>query len=713
MSYDKNTWQDSDYITTSDMNRIENGLNYVANKAGSSYVKTIWKNGDIVSADKLNNIEDGLEKVTKLIDSDFNLQTKTITYTPTENQITDTITKDVDYDFLGEVDVNVNAIPNNYVGSSIPRRNSNNITVIKNPLSVSIPGGYYESSISKELDLEPSLIRFIDYDGTILHEYSKDEFLSLSSMPSNPTHSGLVSQGWNWSLSDAQAYVQEWGYLNIGQMYITLSGDTEIDVEFPEDSVRLSPYLGIAVNGTVEIDWGDNSTHSTVTGTSLTSQINTQHTYSQPGNYTIKIHVNSGSFAFYNTGNSPLLNANNPSDAIYSIIYSSKVKNIRIGENCVINNYAFNYCYYLSSITIPTSDKITSIGSYAFNYCYSLQLVTIPNSVTSIDSYAFSYCFSLQSVTIPSSVTYIYNNAFNYCYSLESITIPNSTTSIGTSIFSNCYSLNIKIIPKTNLKYIVNSQNLLDVDYCINNCYDIKNTTISEGATSIKSYAFQYCYSLQSVTIPNTVTSIGSSAFDSCYSLQSITIPSSVTSINGSAFYNCYSLQSVTIPSSVTSIGGYIFQYCYSLKSITIPNIITSIGSSAFYNCYSLKSITIPNTVTSIGGSAFRECRSLQSVTIPEGISSINTYTFYYCFSLQSITIPSSVTSIGTYAFYKCVSMKEYHLKPTTPPTLSNINAFNSIPSDCIIYVPQGTLSDYKSANNWSTYADYMQEEIN
>lgn len=68
MSYNKNTWQDSDYITTSDMNKIENGLKYVANKAGSSYVKTVWKNGDIVSADKLNNIEDGIEGIFNAID---------------------------------------------------------------------------------------------------------------------------------------------------------------------------------------------------------------------------------------------------------------------------------------------------------------------------------------------------------------------------------------------------------------------------------------------------------------------------------------------------------------------------------------------------------------------------------------------------------------------------------------------------------------------
>jgi len=55
--------------------------------------------------------------------------------------------------------------------------------------------------------------------------------------------------------------------------------------------------------------------------------------------------------------------------------------------------------------------------------------------------------------------------------------------------------------------------------------------------------------------------------------------------------------------------------------------------------------------------------------------------------------------------------MAKYHLLPTTPPTLSSANAFNGIPSDCIIYVPVGSLEAYQTATNWSTYASKMREE--
>ena len=214
-----------------------------------------------------------------------------------------------------------------------------------------------------------------------------------------------------------------------------------------------------------------------------------------------------------------------------------------------------------------------------------------------------------------------------------------------------------------------------------------------------------YCNFLQAVQIGNGVTSIGNYAFNSCYSLVSITIPDGVTSIGNYAFNSCYSLASITIPDGVTSISA--FSSCYSLVSITVPDGVTSI--SAFSSCYSLASITIPDSVTNI--SAFTNCYSLASITIPGGVTRIGNYAFKSCYSLASITIPDSVTNIDGNAFNSCYGMAKYHLKPTTPPTLSNTSSFSNIPSDCVIYVPQGCIEAYQNATNWATYASYMQEE--
>ena len=240
----------------------------------------------------------------------------------------------------------------------------------------------------------------------------------------------------------------------------------------------------------------------------------------------------------------------------------------------------------------------------------------------------------------------------------------------------------------------------------------IQKIEIGTGITSIKGSAFSGCYSLSSITIPDGVTSISDHAFYYCYSLSSITIPDGITSIGNYAFYNCYSLSSITIPDSVTSIDSYAFQYCYSLASITIPDSVTSIERGAFYECYSLPSITIPNTVTSIGTSAFQYCYSLSSITIPDSVTSISSSAFYYCFSLSSVTIGNSVTTIDTFAFSECKYMESIKFTSTTPPSVSNSNAWTNVPTTCIIYVPRGTLNAYKTATNYPnpskfTYVEY------
>lgn len=197
-----------------------------------------------------------------------------------------------------------------------------------------------------------------------------------------------------------------------------------------------------------------------------------------------------------------------------------------------------------------------------------------------------------------------------------------------------------------------------------------------------------YCNLLQGVNIGANVADIRASAFNTCYSLTSITIPDRVTIVDSSAFSTCYSLASITIPSHVTSISSSAFNNCHSLASITIPSSVASIGKNAFYNCGSLASVTMPDSVTSIGNSAFS-----------------------LCYSIAGLTIPNRVTSISNSAFLVCSGVAEYHIRPTAPPKLASTNAFSSIPSDCIIYVPAASLEAYKTATNWSQYASYMRGE--
>lgn len=175
--------------------------------------------------------------------------------------------------------------------------------------------------------------------------------------------------------------------------------------------------------------------------------------------------------------------------------------------------------------------------------------------------------------------------------------------------------------------------------------------------------------------------------------------------------YNRSRIRRVHIGDGVTSIGQYCFYNCYALKKVSGMGDVTSIGQYAFYNCNSFENVTIPDGVTSIENDAFYYCYSLASVTIPDGVTSIGSNAFSYCYSLTNVTIPDSVTNIGNSVFYYCYCIAEYHILSTIPPTLGNTNAFNGIATDCIIYVPVGSLEAYQTATNWSTYASKMQEE--
>ncbi|MBO4556519.1 MAG: leucine-rich repeat domain-containing protein [Elusimicrobiales bacterium] len=382
----------------------------------------------------------------------------------------------------------------------------------------SVTGTYEGSGGGGVTPAEEKDVNFIDYDGTIVYSYTKTEFANLSALPANPSHDGLTAQGWNWSLSDAKTYVASYGKLWIGQQYIVNSGATEIDIILEKG--RTSPYLALCPNGTVEVDWGDGSTHSTVTGTSEATQVLTLHQYINPGIYTIKISILSGYCTIGNNSTYPLL-SNNNSNSTRNQMYSSSIKAIRVAGDMSTGPYAFNYCRNLQYIIFSyASEGIISNGSNMFQYS------------------------GIRAVVVPESEQY-YNitNIFRSATYLEYSSIPNLA------------------------------------DYAV-------------------------------------------------------------------LFNSATAMRSTIIPSGATSIPGSSFDGCYSLSNITIPNGVTTIGSSAFYNCYGLG---------------------------------------------------------------------EIHFTPTSPPTVSNSNAFNNLPTDCIIYVPysadHSVLDAYTSANNYPSSSTYTYVE--
>ena len=329
-------------------------------------------------------------------------------------------------------------------------------------------------------------VKVIDYDGTVLME-KKGNTGDVIELPEAPTHDRLVFQKWSASrtVTDNKVTIGNDNVM-VGATYTTASGQNEFDI-----TVTKATGLTVTFNGSGVKDWGDG-----------TSDSETSHTYTAYGDYMIKW-----------AGSSVPQNVFGSSTS-YFLTFA------RLAGITSINNFAFNCCYFLTSITIP--NEVTVINGSTFSECYSLTSITIPEGVKRINDYTFKSCYSLTNIIIPYRVSWVDNSAFNHCYSLTSIIIPEGVVSIRSSLFSYCYSL--------------------------------KSITISHSANRIFMAAFNSCYSLTSITIPEGVKIIDDKAFNNCYTLikcdfsQATAVP---TLSNTSAFHPINQLCKIVVPDNL------------------------------------------------------------------------------------------------------------------------------------------------------------------
>ena len=436
--------------------------------------------------------------------------------------------------------------------------------------------------------LEEKDVNFYDYDGTLTNSYTKAEFLALSALPENPTHAGLTSQGWNWTLSDAKTHVTTYTKLDIGQMYITDDGKTRIYITLTNDDLA-GLNLGICVNGSVTVDWGD-TTSETVTGSSLTTIINTPHTYSQAGDYIIKITCNTGNnFSFKGvasnsstsskvdiSGSRVLFKTNNISNSITvsQTLYFS-INKIELGSGITtLQTAAFRENYGLKTITLPNTliDISSSYASGTFYYCYNLKALILPNQLTSTSQYLVGNCYSLVKIVFPDNIT-IGSSACYLCTALKSLVIPKGSTNLS-QVCNRCYSLESIVIPNT----------VTTLSSTFQQCQALKEVH-AKNVTTLSYYTFQLCYSLETVELSNNLSSVSSGEFTSCNSLFSISNLNNITSLGQNMFGQCYNLQNY-IPSTITTIPSSAYSSNYAVSVFNIPSTVTSIEAQAFQNCF-------------------------------------------------------------------------------------------------------------------------------
>lgn len=407
------------------------------------------------------------------------------------------------------------------------------------------------------LPTEPSVVNFIDYDGTLLYAYTAAEFRALDGMPPDPFHSGLIAQGWNWTREEILDYLNRAPRIDISQSYITSDGSTRLYInKVGQYGQTIQIYQSDAYG--VEVDWGDGTTSDAQSGTGAKTF---SHTYSVDGSYVIRLISKSGTFDFGNnpTGTSDSQNGvfGNPqsNETLLRQLYK-----VELGTGLVrLSSCAFYHAYNLKTISIPK--KVQTFRHRCFQACYNLMHIAFPDGIT-LMAYCCNSGVSLKYLCFPPHMTLSSaTDAFRYEYGVEYILVPDSVTGeLSTGMFYSCH----------NLKHAYLSNRLTRLD---NNC-------------------FRDCYSLRSINIPSTVTAVGTSntytdfsyAFGSCWSLASLVIPEGVTMIHAYFNQEGYGLYFLTLPSTLTIMGVNTFK-TYATKYIIIKATTPpTIQSSSFYD---------------------------------------------------------------------------------------------------------------------------------
>lgn len=427
-----------------------------------------------------------------------------------------------------------------------------------------------------------------------------------------------------------------------------------------------------------------------------------------------------------------------------------------------ISSSAFYNCSRLTSITIPNS--VTSIGSSAFYNCSGLTSVIIGIGVTAIGSDAFRNTNLKKTIwltnTPPSgysnaagAVNYVSNNQFSFnnkliCqyqflssyFDVNGIRYVPVSPSERTCDAIDCEydeSVANTIIASTvEYKGVTMSVKNIKPYLAYNNKF-IKTLTVDIDG-ELADYAFTDCSNLETVTHGENISRIGKGTFSGCSSLTSLTmsekttlsnvlcIPKSVNTIDNYAFEGCRAIKNIIFMDSDAELklganysgdkkinGTPLFSDC-PLDSVYIGrnidyNATKQYGYSPFYSNTSLRAVKITDLETEISDNEFYGCANLQRVVIGDGVKTIGKWAFSGCSSLKFFTFGSKLENIGQEAFSDCTDLVQITSKAKSAPTcgsqaLEDINKW-----ECKLYVPNGYLAVYQTADQWKDFF-FMEE---
>lgn len=256
--------------------------------------------------------------------------------------------------------------------------------------------------------------------------------------------------------------------------------------------------------------------------------------------------------------------------------------------------------------------------------------------------------------------------------------------------------VNLQKLTIPNVKTIYNGASSTDSVF-----NDNLNEFNAPKLLSFGTYTFGKLSNITTLDLPS-VTTVGNRGMYECQNLQIFNAPN-MTRVGSESFRRCQKLETVICgPDCV--VESWAFMDCSNLTNLNFSNIFKVLDNS--FNGAGFTKIDAPN-LTQLGSSSFTWCKALESVKMAL-VKTIVTSSFSQCALLKKAVF-SNVTKIESRAFFNDKSFETLVLEGNSVATLSDANAFGSTNSTFLVYVPDSLVEDYKSATNWSTYANRIK----
>ena len=519
------------------------------------------------------------------------------------------------------------------------------------------------------------------------------------------------------------------------------------------EDLDISDVTLIGTDKDVDVYFYTTTNGSTPTGGSFSADLRTPQT------------LGNGLFAYLPMLRSVILPKKVQAIGFETFLMCSQLTSVTLPSDLTaIWGYAFSGCTSLHSMQFPSS--LTSINACAFQDCTSLVSLQFPSGLTSIGHNAFYGCTSLTSLQFPSNLTSIGDSAFAGCKGLTSLQFPSGLTFIGVAAFLGCTSLTSLLFPSSltsiNSRAFENCTSLVSLQLpsgltsigsaAFAYCSSLTSLQFPSGLTSIGVRAFQNCTGLTSLELPSGLTKIEEGAFSGCSNIVSIyAYMPDPPLFDGEAkdFPTCFN-ENCTLYVPKKSYSAYMVAPGWGdfktiakfnpdlirdwvTKNVAQAGTLSTVIGEDKENITKLKltgnlndtdvqyleemireaalqELNLKDALLyTINVCRFSDCKSLTSLVLPDVLQRIEKEAFAHCTGLTTISLPAGLEYMYA-AFDDCTGLTSVYANMPTP-LQDAFSFYDGVDkSNCILYVPEGSLAAYRQMENtWGLFQHIVE----